>query len=96
MSDTEIIRTFVRLTRHFDQDGVLIKLPGSTEMKEYKTGVNNSPMDKIDYGKPAMGRNPLYYTKLRKGHDPEHRNLHYDPDFTGSRDYGQEVWPGTR
>jgi|GEM_PF-6906721 len=72
-SPNKIIKSMVDLARDYDQDGVIIKLPGDTEGHEYK------PKDKISvpYGTPQMQKDSDYYTRLRKGQNAQDRKLVY-------------------
>ena len=62
-SPEQIIRQMVDLARDYDQDGVIVKLPGDREAHEYK------PKEKISvpYGTPDLKKDPEFYTGLRKG-----------------------------
>ena len=77
-SPEKIIKWLLDLAKDYNQDGVIVKLPGDAEAYEYK------PKEKVTvpYGTPEMKRKADFYTHLRKGQDPEQRKLVYTQAYS--------------
>lgn len=64
--DETLVHMFVGLAKKYDQAGVVIKLPGSTEAHEYTTGEHFlGGGTRVPYRDPVLAKKPEYYTRPR-------------------------------